>query len=261
MDTAEDQVIESEEQQLEGQETEEVTEVTEETPEAEETAEDEVESEVEDEEPEEAVEEPKMSRRAEKRIEQLKIKSLIANLKQTNPQGPTIKPGLDYSEKLEAEPEVLQQFEQDRRDYGQQNYQAGLEQAKSIQFHTRLEIDAPKVETKYSVLNPQDKENFNPAAADAINEMYLSAVGYDKETGTVQNPNIRYSDYIEGIMELAGVVASDKTQKSVKNIAKQAAQTGLRPDGSQAKKSLNLNKAPEQMTDEELDAFISGKLK
>jgi len=62
------------------------------------------------------------------------------------------------------------------------------------------------------------------------------------------------------MMELADRTAATKTQKSAKNIAKQAAQTGLRPDGSKAKR-LDLSKAPEQMSDEELDAFISSKLK
>jgi len=254
MDT-EDQVIESEEQQPEVEETPEVVE--EEVGEVEEEVEDEEPAEETGEEPE--VEEPKLSPRAEKRIEQLKIKSLIADLKQKSQPQPNIKPGLDYRETLEADPEVLDRFEQDRTDYGQQNYQAGLEQAKSIQFHTRLEIDAPKIESKYPVLN-KDSEDFNPSVADALNEMYLSSVGYDKETGQVANPNIRYSDYIEGMMELVERTAATKTQKSTKNIARQAAQTGLRPDGSKAKR-LDFNKAPEQMTDEELDAFISGKLK
>lgn len=251
MDT-EDQVIESEEQQPEVEETEEV--------EVEEEVEEEVEDEpAEEQSEEEEVEEPKLSPRAEKRIEQLKIKSLIADLKQKSQPQPTIKPSLDYKETLEADPEVLDRFEQDRTDYGQQNYQAGLEQAKSIQFHTRLEIDAPKIESKYPVLN-KDSEDFNPAVADALNEMYLSAVGYDRETGLVANPNLRYADYIEGMMELADRTAATKTQKSTKNIAKQAAQTGLRPDGSKAKR-LDLNKAPEQMSDEELEAFISRNLK
>ncbi len=254
MDT-EDQVIESEEQP-EVEETPEVVE--EEVEEVEEEVEDEPEEQEEAPEPEE-VEEPKLSPRAEKRIEQLKIKSLIADLKQKSQPQPNIKPGLDYRETLEADPEVLDRFEQDRTDYGQQNYQAGLEQAKSIQFHTRLEIDAPKIESKYPVLN-KDSEDFNPSVADALNEMYLSSVGYDKETGQVANPGIRYADYIEGMMELVERTAATKTQKSTKNIARQAAQTGLRPDGSKAKR-LDLNKAPEQMTDEELDAFISGKLK
>ena len=254
MDT-EDQVIESEEQEQPVEESQEVEEEQ-----VEEEVEDQPAEEPEEEPEEEEVEEPKLSPRAEKRIEQLKIKSLIADLKQkSQPQVPSIKPGLDYKETLEADPEVLAQFEQDRIDYGQQNYQAGLEQAKSIQFHTRLEIDAPKIESKYPILSP-GSEDFRENAADAINEFYIALTGYDRETGTVEKPNIRYSNYVDAIMELVDTVASQKTQKSTKNIARQAAQTGLRPDGSRAKR-LDLSKAPEQMSDEELDAFINSKLK
>ena len=254
MDT-EDQIIESEEQE---QPVEEAQEVEEEQ--VEEEVEDQPAEEPVEEPEEEEVEEPKLSPRAEKRIEQLKIKSLIADIKQkSQPQVPNIKPELDYNQALEADDDVRAQFEQDRQKYGEANYQAGLEQAKSIQFHTRLEIDAPKIESKYPILN-KDSEDFNPAVADALNEMYLSAVGYDRETGLVANPNLRYADYIEGMMELADRTAATKTQKSTKNIARQAAQTGLRPDGSRAKR-LDLSKAPEQMSDEELDAFINSKLK
>jgi hypothetical protein len=56
-------------------------------------------------------------------------------------------------------------------------------------------------------------------------------------------------------MELGEVIGSQKAQSAVKNVAKQAAQTGLRPDGSQAKR-LDLNKSPDAMSDEELDAFL-----
>ncbi len=84
-------------------------------------------------------------------------------------------------------------------------------------------------------------------------------VGYDAETDTVKNPNIRYADYIEAQMELAEAIAGEKNQKTVQNIAKQAATTGLRPDGSKAK-GLNLNQSPDQMTDEELAAAIAATL-
>lgn len=167
---------------------------------------------------------------------------------------------LDYAQALDADPEVIQRLEADRQSAGQQQYNAGLEQAKSIQFHTRLEIDAPKVESKYDFLNPQG-EKFHPALADGINSLYLRFAGYqegDAQRGipdSVQNPDIRYADTVEMIMELADEIASTKNAQTVKNVAKQAASTGLRPDGSSAK-SLNLNKAPSEMTTEELYAAL-----
>jgi hypothetical protein len=58
------------------------------------------------------------------------------------------------------------------------------------------------------------------------------------------------------MFELVDEVSSRKVQQSQKNIAKQASRTGLRPDGSSAKR-LDLSKPPEAMTDEELDAMIA----
>lgn len=202
---------------------------------------------------EEPEEEPKVSRRAEKRMEELKIRGLIANLKQqSQPQQEPQVP--NYGEQLDADPEVLQQLQQSTQQYGEATYNQGVEQAKAIQFETRLEIDNPKVLSKYAQLNPDDPENFNPAVADAINTWYLNTVGYDGNTGMVQNPNLRYSDFVDGFMELVEASAGDKVQRSTKNIARQSAMTGLRPDGSSAKR-LNLNQDPSQMSNEELKAY------
>lgn len=191
------------------------------------------------------------------RRENLRIQQLLEKLKrqpQAQPEAP-VSQGLDYSTALDADPEVIRQLEADRQSVSQTSYNQGLEQAKSIQFHTRLELDAPKVESKYALLNPQDKENFNPALADAINTWYLTSVGYDQAKGTVATPDIRYADFVEGIMELGNIIGAKKSAATAKNVAKQVRSTGLRPDGSSAKR-LDLNKAPGQMTDEELDAFL-----
>lgn len=189
--------------------------------------------------------------------ENLRIQKLIEKMKQ-QPQQPEVPQatGLDYNTALEADPETIKQLETDRQAASQAAYLQGLEQAKSIQFHTRLEIDAPKVEAKYPVLNPQDKENFNPALADAVNSWYLKTVGFDQQTGAVATPDVRYAEFVEGIMELGEVIGTKKAVVAAKNVAKQARTTGIRPDGSSAKK-LDLNKRPDQMTDEELDAYLS----
>ena len=191
------------------------------------------------------------------RRENLRIQQLLTRIKQ-QPQ-PTAQPntpkGMDYKEKLNADDETIQQLDADRRQYGQSAYEAGIQQAQTIEWRTLLHIDTPQVESRYSFLNSKDKENFHPALASAINEWYLGMSGFDLQSGMVQNPNIRYADFVEGIMEMAEEIAASRVEKTQKNIAKQAANTGLRPDGSQAKR-LNLNKAPEDMTDEELDAVL-----
>jgi hypothetical protein len=243
-----DQAIESG-SELDQSPSEPTTEVVDETVEAEEAPET-VEAEpVEETAQEEAPQQP--SRR-----ENLRIQQVLERLKQqTQAPEPPQATGLDYGTALDADPEVIKQLQDDRQAASQTAFTQGLEQAKSIQFHTRLEIDAPRVESKYKQLNPDDKENFNPALANAVNTWYLQTTGYDQEKDTVANPNLRYAEFVDGIMELGEVIGSQKAQVAAKNVAKQAAQTGLRPDGSQAKR-LDLNKSPDAMSDEELDAFL-----
>lgn len=218
-----------------------------------ETPEDQVEEpEVEEEAAEETPEEKPPSRRQSLRIQQLLTK---LKEKEEAPQRQQTEGGLDYKTALEADEETVKTLEADRRRYGEDFYKQGLEQARSIQFQTRLEIDAPRIEAAYPVLDKRSPK-FNPVVADALNQMYLSSVGYDPKTGRVANANVRYADYIESIMELSDEVATEKVARTTKNIAKQAASTALRPGGNSAKR-LNLNQAPENMSDEELDAFIA----
>lgn len=191
------------------------------------------------------------------RRESLRIQQLIEKLKQqpAAPDKPKSPGGLDYKTALDADPEVIKTLEEDRDAAGNAGFQQGVEQAKSIQFHTRLEIDAPKIEAKYPQFD-KDSVEFNPVLANSINQWYLSTVGFNPEKDTVTNAGVRYSDFVESIMELADEVAGDKTASASKNIAKQHANTAIRPGGGRTK-GLNLNKPPEQMTDEELKAVIA----
>lgn len=189
------------------------------------------------------------------RRESLRIQQLLEKLKD-KPQTPAeVAPGMDYKTAIEADPEVIKQLEADRKAVSDAQYQSGLKQAQSIQFHTRLEIDAPRVETKYSQFD-KESADFNPIVANAINQWYLNTVGFDPKTDTVVNSGVRYSDFVDGIMELADEVGSEKTANTSKNIAKQAANAAIRPGGGRTK-GLDLNKAPKDMTDEELTAVIA----
>jgi len=233
----------------------ESTEETQDEPEEEENLEEsepEGETESQEDEPE-PVEERPPSRRESLRIQQLleKMKQPQQQYQQPQPLG-----GLNYSEALDADPNTIAQLEADRQQVAQQQYQQGIAQAESIKWESRLEIDAPKVESKYPQFDKNSAE-LDPALADSVNQMYLQMVGYDASTGMVQNPQIRYADYVESIVEQAERMAGNKVARAQKNIAKQAAATGLRPDGSAAK-TLNLdpNKDPKSMTDKELEAMI-----
>lgn len=206
----------------------------------------------------EEVEEKPISRREQLRVQDLLAKYGDKETEEKPVPKPQVPSTLNYNDTIEADPELVKQLEEDRRKYGETLYNQGLEQSKALQFQTRLEIDAPRIESKYPVLD-KNSEEFHPAVANAINQLYLSSVGFDKKTGTVQNADLRYADYAEGIFELAEEIALVRTEASRKNVVEQAANTGLRPDGSGTKK-LNLNQAPGSMSDEELDAFLAKAL-
>lgn len=206
---------------------------------------------------EEAKEEPAPpSRREQLRIQQL-LRKYGPPKEQPQQNAPYNTGGMNYEETLDADPAIIQQLEADRQTIAQSQYNEGLKRAEYLNWNTSLKIDAPIVEKKYSVLDPNSPE-FHPAAADAINQWYLNMSGFDSETQTVKNPSIGYAEFVEGFMELVQETAGQKNAQTVKNIAKQAATTGLRPDGSSAKR-MNLNQDPKSMTMEELYAAIGQK--
>lgn len=200
-------------------------------------------------------EEEELSPRAAKRVENLKLRELINNLKpkEEAPAAPKKGDELDYNS-LDADEETRKALEADRQSYAQKRYDEGLAQSRAIQFHTRLEIDAPKIEAKYPQLD-KSSDKYDAGVSEAINSHYLHLVGFDPTTGNVATDRLRYFDFVEAQFELAGRLATEQISKSTKNIAQQAATTGLRPDGSSAKR-LNLNQNPADMTTEELYAAI-----
>lgn len=220
-----------------------------------------VEDEHVEEEPEE-VEEPEAPVKEEpaqpSHRESLRIQKLISKLREQgqapDEEPPKPKGGLDYRTALDADDEIISQLETDRDAHGKAQYNEGMKQAQSIQFHTRLEIDAPRVDAKFPQLN-KESPKFQPEVADAVNQWYLATAGYNAKTNTVQNADVRYADFVDGIFQLAERIAGDKVAQTRKTITRQAASTGLRPDGSSPK--MNLNKDPGQMTDAELDARIA----
>ena len=204
---------------------------------------------------EEAPEEKPPSRR-----EQLRIQSLLQ--KYGDPRQPQQAPSqrqgqLNYQQALNADPEVIQQLEADRQAASQTSYNDGLKRAEFLDWKTSLKIDAPNIEKKYPILDPKAPE-FHPAVADAMNTWYLKMSGFDPNTQTIASSDISYADFVESNMELVEEIAGQKNAQTVKNVGKQAAQTGLRPDGSSAPR-MNLNKDPSQMTTEELYASIGQK--
>lgn len=192
------------------------------------------------------------------RREALRIQNL---LKKYGPpsenQAPSKPEALNYQEALDADEEVIKRLEADREQVGQVQYNEGVKRAEYLNWNTGLKIDAPRVESKYEILNP-NSEKFHPQVADTVNNWYLNMVGYDNQTQTIANPNIGYAEFVEGFMELVEETAGQKSAESIKNVAKQAAATGIRPDGSSAT-PVNPNKDPSEMSLEELYRAIGQK--
>jgi hypothetical protein len=196
---------------------------------------------------------------APSRREQLRIQQLLQKYGDpTRPQQQaplqTRDGALDYNTALDADPEVIKQLEADRQAANQMSYNEGLKRAEFLDWKTSLKIDAPNVEKKYPILD-KNSPDFHPAVADALNTMYLRNSGFNPQAQTVDTYDISYADFVESHMELVEEIAGQKNAQTVRNVAKQAATTGLRPDGSSAKR-LNLNQAPENMSIEELYAKI-----
>lgn len=199
----------------------------------------------------EAPEERQPSRREQLRIQTLLQKYGDPRSRQAPSQtAPQTRDALDYSTALDADPEVVRQLEADRQRTEQLSYNEGLRRAEAIEFKTNIRLDLPLVSEKLNKLDPRD--------AEALDKEYLYTVGFDPQTGYVQNPNIGYAEFIEARIDQAERLAQAMSAQTVKNVAKQAAATGLRPDGSSAKR-LNLNQAPQSMSIEELYASIGQK--
>jgi hypothetical protein len=135
---------------------------------------------------------------------------------------------LDYKQTIDADDEVVSQLSQDREQYGQDQRNQGqaeaMEQLKYVEWKNNIRFDLPMVKEKLDQLPP--------AVARAIDREYLLYSGADVENGKVSNPSISYAEFVEAQIERAEAIASIRNQDSQKNIVKQAAQTGIRPNGA-----------------------------
>lgn len=203
--------------------------------------------------PEPIVEEPQpVSHRENKRISELTRKLQEANQRpnQVNqPQSNQIIGEGDYD--MDQVNDLAQQ-------YGEQRYAEGIKQASdNTMFMTRLEIDAPKVESKYEQLNP-NSDKFDPGIADYTTQLFYKTVGMKAKadgTFTVENTNIRYSEFIDGMMDAVDALASSRQADSKVNLAKQAAQTGVRPNA--VTKNVYQGDDPKKMTIEQLRTKVN----
>ena len=210
--------------------------------------------------PQEPPEEKPPSRR-----EQLRVQQLLKKYGPPPERAPKQSQRPDFRDKVNADDDVYKTLEDTTMEYGNSLVNSALSQADYRSWERFLKMDDTQVRGKYPVLDPSNKENFHPAVADALNARYLRFVGYDPGDASrgispsVQNPDISYADFVEAEMEFADEVASQRIVRTTQNIASQAANVGLRPDGSSAK-PLNLSKAPGDMNKKELEAAIAATM-
>lgn len=196
----------------ENQEVEETVETTEETQETE----------------EEATEE-ELSPRQQKRVEQLKqskLDSILDRVTQGKTQSSTYKP-LDYKETIDADPQVIEQLSKDRSSAVEDAVTQNQEYIKTELWKRDIKTDLSLVKDKLDRLDPSD--------ARAIDKEYLLYSGYDPQSGRVANPTIGYAEFVEAQIDRANKIASNLNVRTQQNVAKQAAQTGLRPTGGASK--------------------------
>lgn len=135
---------------------------------------------------------------------------------------------------------TVEQLEQDREAYAELRARTGFDSAvrtarteRQIErFVDNLEYDLERVSDKHPELNP-DSDEFNPTRASRLNRMYYNFIGYDPDKGNIpQRTDVRYRDFIDGIMGLASDLSASDTVTATKNIARQASRTGVRPNAT-----------------------------
>jgi hypothetical protein len=130
------------------------------------------------------------------------------------------------------------QLDQDRKAYAELQRQNGVNQGanqafsqyKLDRFADNLELDKERVTINHPELD-ENSDEFQPARASRMNRMYYNYIGYDEKKGTIARTDVRYKDFIDGMMALADDIATSRSSETVKNVARQASRTGVRPNG------------------------------
>jgi hypothetical protein len=170
-----------------------------------------------------------LSPRQQKRVEQLKqskLDSILDRVTQGKSRDSSYKP-LDYKETIDADEQVISQLSQDREQYATSLQEQTNERLTTELWKRDIKSDLALVKEKLDRLDPSD--------ARAIDREYLLYSGYDQEAGRVANPTISYAEFVEAQIERAEKIAANLNVRTQQNVAKQAAQTGLRPTGGASK--------------------------
>jgi hypothetical protein len=160
---------------------------------------------------------------------------------------------VDYRQTVEFDdPKAYDKLEEDRTQYGQDQFnrgvqqgnQQGLQPVQNELWLQRLDIDSERASRDWDVLDESNTKTFDPQFASDMTQKFLNFIGYrvDERTGVINidRPQIRYSDFVKAERQNLDYYAQRLSKTSTENIVKQAANTGVRPNGqarSTARKS------------------------
>lgn len=130
-------------------------------------------------------------------------------------------------------------LEHDRRQYGQHNFNEGVRQGAAFyeaeRFADRLETDIDRVMST--------RDDIDDVTEKLLVESYLDKVGAKEQNGRIiiGNPNLRFREFAEAKLKEIDDLVQVKLSQSTKNIASQAANTGVRPNGTTQNSMSNMS--------------------
>lgn len=127
----------------------------------------------------------------------------------------------------------------DRRQYGQHTFNEGVRQGAAFyeaeRFADRLETDIDRVMST--------RDDIDDVTEKLLVESYLDKVGAKEQNGRIiiGNPNLRFREFAEAKLKEIDDLVQVKLSQSTKNIASQAANTGVRPNGTTQNSMSNMS--------------------
>lgn len=176
------------------------------------------------------------------------IDKLSAEIRQSNDQSTryteeifTPKPyqPLEYKPDSEYDPSALEEDRKAAADYARsegirQGLHQGTSQVVKELWADRFDTDSERVSGKWDALNSDKTDTYNPKLEAQLVQRYIAFAGVEKDNSgrvTIQKPNIRFRDFVDAEMKNLEDYAAERNAASSKNLVKQAAQTGVRPNG------------------------------
>lgn len=146
---------------------------------------------------------------------------------------------LEYKEDQEYDPKDLEADRKAAQEAARrEGVQRGLSQTsprlERELWADRFDIDSERVTTKWDALNPEKTDSYKPKLEAQLVQKYIAYTGVTRDPQgriSIEKPNIRFRDFVDAEMRNLEEYASERNAQSSKNLVRQAANTGVRPNG------------------------------